>query len=86
MISAPIIIITQIEMPRCQHKNTINYSQKNMPPNVPSNATTVGSENDNTAGGQDNRKTDFMNTIEVLTEETKTSLKEIYENKYSGRK
>jgi hypothetical protein len=36
---------TQTQMPRSQHKNTINNSQDNMAPLEPSNPATAGPEN-----------------------------------------
>ena len=51
----------------------------------PSNLTTVGPENCNTAEAQDkDLKVDITNMIEVPEEDVNKSLKEIYENTNSG--
>ena len=52
---------SQTQMPRCQHKNTINNSQDNMSPLEPSNPTTAGPEYSNIAEAQDKDfKTEYV--------------------------
>lgn len=51
-----------------------------MPPLEPSNSTTIGSENYHITGEQEDLKTVFIKTIEILKEEMNKSLKDRYEN------
>lgn len=72
---------SQTQMPRHQHKNTINSNQYNTTSLEPNSPTTPGPEKCNTAKAQDN---DFnraiMNMNRDLNTDMKNSINEIYEN------
>jgi hypothetical protein len=79
-ISAPRLTIFP-QMPRRQHKSTINNSQDNMSPLEPSNPYTAGLKHCNRAEAQEiDLKIVFMIIIEVLRKEMNKSLKDVYEN------
>jgi len=71
----------QTQIPRHQHRNTINHTQGNMSPSEPTSPTTASHECSKTDEIQEkNLKTNFMKMTGFLNEEVSKFLKIFEEN------